>query len=193
MIASLKGSLQALGGDWAVIDVNGIGFKVYMPTSTLSELGQKGSPVELHTHLHLREDNATLYGFATPEELGLFETLIGVSRLGPRLALAMLSAMSAEKLAMAIATGSAALLAEIPGVGKKTAERVVLELKEKIGSGWAAPPPEMAQENADVLAALTALGYSVREAAPAIAALPHDPALTLEEKIKLALGFFAAK
>jgi Holliday junction DNA helicase RuvA len=193
VIASLKGRLEALGGDWAVIDVNGVGFKVYMPTSTLSTLGKKGEEVTLHTHLHLREDNVTLYGFGGPEELGLFETLISVSRLGPKLALAMLSAMSAEKLAMAIATGSADLLAEIPGVGKKTAQRIVLELKEKIGAGWEAPPPELAQENADVLAALTALGYSVREASRAIAAIPADPALNLEEKIKLALGYFAGQ
>jgi len=193
VIASLKGELQALGGDWAIIDVNGIGFKVYMPTSTLSTIGAKGEEVELHTHLYLREDNVTLYGFASPEELGLFQTLISVSRLGPKLALAMLSAMSAEKLAMTIATGNADLLAEIPGVGKKTAQRIILELKEKIGAGWAAPPPELAEENADVLTALTTLGYSVREAAPAIAAIPPDPTLTLEEKIKLALGYFASK
>ena len=193
MIASLKGKLEALGADWAIVDVNGVGFKVYMPTSTLSTIGAKGEEVELHTHLHLREDIVALYGFASPEELGLFQTLISVSRLGPKLALSMLSAMSAEKLAMTIATGNADLLAEIPGVGKKTAHRIILELKEKIGAGWVTPPPELAEENADVLAALTALGYSIREAAPAIAAIPPDPALTLEEKIKLALGFFAAK
>ncbi len=193
MIASLKGKLEALGADWAIVDVNGVGFKVYMPTSTLSTLGAKGEEVELHTHLHLREDIVALYGFAAPEELGLFQTLISVSRLGPKLALAMLSAMSAEKLAMTIATGNADLLAEVPGVGKKTASRIILELKEKIGAGWATTTPELTEENADVLAALTALGYSIREAAPAIAAIPPDPALTLEEKIKLALGFFAAK
>jgi Holliday junction DNA helicase RuvA len=193
VIASLKGKLEALGGDWAIIDVNGVGFKVYMPTSTLATLGRKGEEVVLHTHLHLREDSVTLYGFGSPEELGLFETLISVSRLGPKLALSMLSAMSAEKLAMAIATGGADLLAEIPGVGKKTAQRIILELREKIGAAWAAPPPELAQENADVLAALTTLGYSVREASRAIAAIPPDPTLPLEEKIKLALGYFASK
>jgi Holliday junction DNA helicase RuvA len=193
LIASLKGKLATIGADFAVVDVNGVGFKVFMPTSTLSTLGTKGEEVELHTHLYLREDNVTLYGFATPEELGLFQTLISVSRLGPKLALAMLSAMSAEKLAMTIATGNANLLAEVPGVGKKTAQRIILELKEKIGAGWVTPPPEFAEENAEVLAALTALGYSVREATRAIAAVPPDPALTLEEKIKLALGFFASK
>ena len=115
VIAGLQGTLQTLGSDWAIINVGGIGFQVYMPTSTLSTLGATGGKVNLHTHLHLREDNVTLYGFATAEELGLFQTLIGVSGLGPRLALAMLSAMSGEKLTMAIAAGSANLLTEIPG------------------------------------------------------------------------------
>jgi Holliday junction DNA helicase RuvA len=194
MIASLKGTLQALGGDGAIIDVHGIGFRVYMPTSTMSTLGAIGDEVELHTHLHLREDNVTLYGFAAPEELGLFQTLIGVSGLGPKLALAMLSAMSVEKLAMAIASGGADLLSEIPGIGRKTANRIILELKDKIAAGWlTTPPPEFAEENAEVLAALVSLGYSVREASHAVATLPPDPALSLEEKIRLALGYFTAK
>ena len=194
MIAGLKGKLQALGSDWAIINVGGIGFQVYMPTSTLSALGAISEEVELHTHLHIREDNATLYGFATAEELGLFQTLIGVSGLGPKLALAMLSAMSVEKLAMAIATGSADLLDEIPGIGKKMASRLILELKGKIAAGWlAAPAAELAEENTDVLAALTSLGYSVREATRAVATLPQDQKLSLEEKIKLALQYFGGK
>jgi Holliday junction DNA helicase RuvA len=194
VIASLKGTLQALVSDGAVIDVHGLGFRVYMPTSTLSTLGAIGDEVELHTHLQLREDNATLYGFATPEELGLFQTLIGVSGLGPKLALSMLSAMSVEKLAMAIASGAADLLSEVPGIGKKTANRIILELKEKVAAGWlTTPPPEFAEENAEVLAALTSLGYSVREASHAVATLPPDQKLTLEEKIRLALQYFTVK
>jgi Holliday junction DNA helicase RuvA len=194
MIASLKGTLQALVNDGAIIDVHGLGFRVHMPTSTMSTLGAIGDEVELHTHLHLREDNVTLYGFATPEELGLFQTLIGVSGLGPKLALAMLSAMSVEKLAMAIASGATDLLTEIPGIGKKTANRIILELKEKVAAGWlTAPPPEFAEENAEVLAALTSLGYSVREASHAVATLPPDQKLSLEEKIRLALQYFTVK
>jgi Holliday junction DNA helicase RuvA len=193
MIAGLKGTIQALGSDWAIVNVNGIGFQVYMPTSTLSTLGAAGEEVELHTHLHLREDNATLYGFASAEELGLFQTLIGVSGLGPKLALSMLSAMSVEKLSMAIASGSADLLTGVPGVGKKLAERLILELKEKIAAGWIGVPAELAEENADVLAALTSLGYSVREASRVVTAIPPDQKLTLEEKIKLALQYFTAK
>lgn len=194
MIASLHGRLESLGSDWAIIDVGGIGFQVYMPTSTLSTLGATGEEVQLYTHLHLREDNATLYGFASADELRLFQTLLGVSGLGPRLALAMLSAMSVEKLTMAIVTGSVDLLTVVPGIGKKVANRIILELKEKIGAGWVTTPGvQLAEENTDVLAALTALGYSVSEASRAVASLPPSPDLSLEEKIKLALQYFASK
>ncbi len=194
MIASLQGKLESLGSDWAVINVGGIGFQVYMPTSTLSTLGTTGEEVKLHTHFYLREDNATLYGFASAEELGLFQTLISVSGLGPRLALAMLSAMSVEKLAMAIATGSADMLTIVPGIGKKMASRLILELKEKIGAAWiTAPSAQLAQENTDVIAALTSLGYSVSEASRAVASLPPSSDLSLEEKIKLALQYFGGK
>ncbi len=119
MIASLNGKLESLGSDGAIINVGGIGFRVYMPTSTLSTLGKIGEEVKLHTYLHLREDNAALYGFASTDELGLFQNLISVSGLGPKLALSMLSAMNIEKLTMAIATSSADLLTEVPGIGKR--------------------------------------------------------------------------
>jgi Holliday junction DNA helicase RuvA len=191
MIASLKGILDSLGSDGAVIDVNGIGFRVYMPTSTLSSLAGIGKEVHLHTYLHLREDSATLYGFGSSDELRLFQTLIAVSGLGPKLALAMLSAMSLEQLILAIATGNRELLTVVPGVGKKVAERLILELKDKIAAGWVtAPAVEFAEANVDVLAALTALGYSASEASRAVAGLPADTELNLEEKVKLALQYF---
>ena len=194
MIASLHGTLESLGGDGAVINVNGIGFRVYMPTSTLSSLGKIGGEVSLHTYLHLREDSATLFGFAAADELRLFQTLLGVSGLGPKLALAMLSAMSLEQLTMAIATGSTDLLTMVPGVGKKVANRLILELKDKIGAGWITTPGiQLAEENTDVLAALTSLGYSASEASRAVASLPSDTELSLEEKIKLALQFSGGK
>ncbi|MFQ6122290.1 MAG: Holliday junction branch migration protein RuvA, partial [Dehalococcoidales bacterium] len=180
MISTLQGKVESLGSDWAIINVGGIGFQVYMPTSTLSVLGGVGKEVKLYTHLHLREDNATLYGFASTEELTLFQSLIGVSGLGPRLALAMLSAMNTEQLVTAIATGSTDLLTIIPGVGKKVANRLILELKEKIGAGWiTTPATQLAQENTDVLAALTALGYSASEATKAVATLPPSSDLSL--------------
>jgi Holliday junction DNA helicase RuvA len=193
MIASLHGKLESLGVDWAIVNVNGIGFLVYMPTSTLSTLGTIGKDVDLQTYLVLREDSAVLYGFATSEELDLFELLIGVSGLGPRLALAVLSAMSVEQASMAIATGSIDLLKAVPGIGKKMAERLVLELKDKIGAGLiSAPAAQLAQENVEVIAALTSLGYSVSEASRAVATLPSSD-LTLEEKVKLALQYFTSK
>lgn len=194
MIASLYGKLESVCGDSAIIGVGGIGFQVYMPTSTLSTLGTIGTEVKLYTHLHLREDNVTIYGFVSPEELGLFQDLIGVSGLGPKLALAMLSVVSVEKLTVAIATGSTDLLTVVPGVGKKVAGRLILELKEKIGTGLiTTSAAQLAQENTDVLAALTSLGYSVTEATKAVATLPPSSDLRLEEKVKQALQFFSGK
>jgi len=194
MIASLKGILDSLGSDGAIIDVNGIGFQVFMPTSTYTTLGAVGKEVKLYTHLHLREDEATLYGFASTDELRLFQTLIDVSGLGPRLALAMLSAMSIEQITMAIASGNADLLTAIPGIGKKMAERLILELKDKVAAGWVtAPAAQLAEENTEVLSALTSLGYSVNEASRAVATLPPSSDLSLEEKIKLALQYFGGR
>lgn len=195
MIASLQGKLEALSADWAVVNVGGIGFQVYMPTSTLSALGTAGEEVKLHTHLHLREDEATLYGFSSVDELRLFKTLISVSGLGPRLALSMLSAMSVEQLTMAIATSSTEVLTTIHGIGKKTADRIILELRDRIGTGWVTTTTaaQIARENADVVAALTSLGYSIAEATRAVATLPPSSDLSLEEKIKLALQYFGGK
>ena len=194
MISSLHGKLESLGSDGAIINVGGIGFQVYMPTSDLSTLGTTGDDVKLYTHLHLREDNVALYGFTTADELRLFETLIGVSGIGPKLGLAMLSALSVEQITMAIATGSIDMLTMTPGIGKKTASRIILELKEKIGAGWViTPATALARENTDVLAALTALGYSAAEATRAVATLPPATDLSLEEKIKLALQYLGSK
>ena len=194
MIASLNGKMESLGGDSAIINVGGIGFRVYMPTTVLSTLGKPGDTVKVYTHMHVREDNIALYGFASTEELWLFETLLGVTGLGPKLSLAMLSALSPEQITMAIATGSIDMLDMIPGIGKKVASRIILELKEKIGAGWViSPATQIAKENTDVLAALTSLGYSAAEAVKAVASLPADRDIELEEKIKLALQYLGSR
>jgi holliday junction DNA helicase RuvA len=194
MITSLRGKLDSLAADGAVIDVGGVGFRVHMPTGSITALGTPGKDVKVFTHMHVREDNIALYGFATSEELWLFETLIGVTGLGPKLSLAVLSAMSPEQVTTAIATGNADMLDMVPGVGKKVANRIILELKEKIGAGWAAAPAtKAAQENSDVLGALTSLGYSAAEAVKAVGALPTDSDLALEDKIKLALQYLGGK
>jgi Holliday junction DNA helicase RuvA len=194
MISSLHGKIESLGTDHAIINVGGIGFLVFMPTSTLSSLGAIGEGVKVYTHLHLREDNVSLYGFGSADELWLFETLITVSGLGPKLMLAMLSTLNVEQITTAIATSSTDLLTMVPGIGKKTAERIILELKEKIAAGWRiTPAAQVAQENTDVLGALTSLGYSAAEATQAVANLPADTTLNLEAKIKLALQYFSKK
>ena len=118
MIASLEGKLESLGVDWATVNVGGIGFQVFMPTTALSQLGSVGSDIKLYTHLHMREDNFTLYGFTSTGELELFKILINVSGLGPRMALSILSAMDIEQLIIAIASGNVDLLTGIPGIGK---------------------------------------------------------------------------
>ena len=190
MIASLHGKLESISTNFAIINVNGVGFLVYMPTSTVDTLGRIGYDVHLQTNLVVREDSLTLYGFATDDELELFQVLTGVSGLGPKLALAMLSSMSVEQLSTAIATDNIDLLTAIPGIGKKMANRLVLELKDKISAGLiSAPVAQLAEENTEVIAALTSLGYSIAEASRAVATLPESD-LPLEEKIKLALQFF---
>ncbi|MFC1945552.1 Holliday junction branch migration protein RuvA [Chloroflexota bacterium] len=193
MIASISGVLESVGTDSAVIRVGGIGFRVFLPTSVIGGLGATGTEVKLHTHLHVREDNLTLFGFATAQELFLFDTLLTVTGLGPRLALALLSALGAEQLSMAIVTCNTALLTITPGVGKKVAERIILELKEKIGASWVITSTngEIPRESAEVLAALTSLGYSVAEAQKASSMVPANESLSLEDRIKLALAYFS--
>jgi holliday junction DNA helicase RuvA len=192
MIATLKGKLEATGSDWAIIDVNGIGFRVFMPTSTLSTLGQPGATVHLYTHLHVREDLLALYGFGSFEELGLFQTLTGVSGVGPKLGLALLSAMKPEQLVTVIASGNADMLTTVPGIGKKLAARLILELKDKIGTASIGAPLQTAEGNTDVIAVLVSLGYSSAEANRAVASLP-DTENSLEERVKAALAYFANK
>ena len=190
MIASLQGIIDAISKDSMIVNVNGIGFKLSVPTSVLSELGVVGREVKLYTHMHVREDDLSLYGFGSLDELRLFETLISVSGLGPKTAMGMLSAMSADQLAMAIVSGSVEMLTTIPGIGKKTADRLILELIDKVGGvSISTPAGRAAQENADVVTALVSLGYTVQETAHAVNALPSGQILSLEEKVKLTLQY----
>jgi Holliday junction DNA helicase RuvA len=194
MIASLNGKIESMNSDAAIINVGGVGFRVFMPTSSLTTIGRAGDTVKVYTHMHVREDNIALYGFPSTEELWLFETLLGVTGLGPKLSLAMLSTLTPDQITTAIATGSVEMLDMIPGIGKKVANRIILELKEKIGAGWViTPATQLTQENADVLAALTSLGYSAAEAIKAVTNLPTDPKLKLEDKVKLALQYLGSK
>jgi Holliday junction DNA helicase RuvA len=187
MIATLEGILEYRGNDSIIINVSGIGFRVYVSGSTLSQLGAVKGKVSLYTHLHLREDNVSLYGFASGEELTLFKKLVSVSGVGPKVALAMLSALSPEQLAMAITSGNADLISQVPGIGKKMASRLVIELRGKLEKEWKETALPLAPESADIIAALTGLGYSLAEATKAISKLPDSEELSLEEKVKMAL------
>ena len=187
MIATLEGMLESRGNDSVVINVGGIGFRVYVPSSTLNQLGAVNGKVSLYTHLHVREDNVSLYGFASSEELALFKSLISVSGIGCRLALAVLAAFSPEQLIMAITSGDIDLLSQAPGMGKKMASRLVVELKGKLEKEWEEVALPLAPESGDVISALTSLGYSVTEATRAVSKIPGSEGLSLEEKVRMAL------
>jgi len=193
MIATLEGILEYRGNDSVIINVGGIGFRVYVSGSTLSQLGAIKDKAFLYTHLHVREDNVSVYGFASSEELGLFKNLISVSGVGPKLALALLSALNPEQVVMAITSGDIDLLSQAPGIGKKMASRLVVELRGKLEKEWKEVAQPLAPGSADIIAALTGLGYSVTEATQAISKLPDSEELSLEEKIKMALQQMARR
>jgi Holliday junction DNA helicase RuvA len=193
MIASLHGVLDATDQDSVVVQVGGVGFRVFVPQVLLEELGGSGHEVTLYTHLHVRENELTLYGCASEEELGLFRLLLGVSGIGPKVALSILSFLTPDRLQAAIAQEDVATLARVPGIGPKTAKKLVFDLKDKVAVGLppGKPQPVLTEADADLIAALTTLGYSVAEAQEAIRHLPREP-LPLEERVRLALAYFAS-
>jgi Holliday junction DNA helicase RuvA len=193
MIASVRGKLIFTGLDHAVVETGGVGFLVYAPRPVLANLGELGIEVLLYTYLHIREDVLQLYGFANQDQRHLFETLLGVSGIGPKVALSMLSSAAPDELRVAIAGGDVSRLSRVPGIGKKTAERLVLELKGKIdvkGLTIPAATPVQSAANAELAELLVGLGFSAAEASAAIAALPADAPPDLEERMRLALRYF---
>ncbi|MBS5490833.1 MAG: Holliday junction branch migration protein RuvA [Sutterella wadsworthensis] len=191
MIGRLQGKLVEKAPPQILIDVNGVGYEVDVPMSTFCNLPVEGQPVTLLTHMVVREDAQLLYGFATASERQAFRALIRISGIGPRIALAVLSGMSPNDLADAVEQGNTGLLTRVPGIGKKTAERLVLELKGKLnGSAFASTtgPTTSAIQN-DIVSALIALGYSEREAQSAVRQLPPD--VTVNDGIRLTLKALA--
>ncbi len=181
MIVSVEGKVAAVGKGFAVIEVGGVGLRALIPASTAAQL-QVGERARLFTHLLVREDALTLYGFATAAELELFELLIGVSGLGPSKALALLSGSSVQSLRADIARENVNALMRIPGIGRRLAAQIVLDLKDKVG-----PVAAEAALDGEVLAWLTTMGFPATEAQAAVAKLPHDPSLAIEERVRLAL------
>ena len=188
MIVGIRGILEEVGSDWLLVNVGGIVYQVYASSSTLSNLPPVGIPVNLHTHLQVREDGLTLFGFATRDELRLFLLLLSVSGVGPRSALALLSAIPVNDLIIAIASEDTARLSSVTGIGKRTAARIALELKGKVGQveagALAASSSGLASQ---LLAALTSLGYSNAEAASAVRSIQNLSSLTLEDALREAL------
>ena len=190
MIASLQGIIAATYKDHVVITVGGIGYLVYVPYSTMERLNGSGEAF-LHTLLIVREDSLTLYGFATVTEREVFEKLITVSGVGPKSALAILSTLTIDNLRNAVLNERADFLTRVPGIGKKTAQKIVIELKDKLGAGLETAPVDMFDDvNSDVMDALVALGYSIVEAQTAIQSLPMDAPRNVEDRVRLALQHF---
>jgi Holliday junction DNA helicase RuvA len=186
MIGKLTGTLGDKNPPQVLVDCNGVGYEVDVPMSTFYNLPGVGEKVTLLTHFVVREDAQILYGFASADEREAFRQLIRISGVGPRTALAVLSGMSVGDIAQAVTTQDAARLVKVPGIGKKTAERLLLELKGKIGAdiGVSSSAPK-SDAQADILQALVALGYSDKEAAAALKSLPAD--VGVSEGIKQAL------
>jgi Holliday junction DNA helicase RuvA len=175
MIGRLTGVLAEKAPPQVLIDVNGVGYEVDVPMSSFFNLPGLGERVTLLTHFVVREDAQLLYGFLTHEERATFRQLIRISGIGPRTALSILSGLSVSELSQAVTQQQAGRLLKVPGIGKKTAERLLLELKGKLGPDMAAPGASVASDaQADIVQALMALGYNEKEAAAALKALPPD-------------------
>lgn len=196
MIASLRGTLLSKSPTELLVDVNGVGYSVSIPLSTYEKIGAVHSPITLLTHLHVREDAMQLYGFATEEERQMFRLLITVTGIGPKLAQGILSGISAADLTASISDGNAIALTRIPGIGKKTAERIIVELREKIAKmdiGVALPAaatPAQANIRGEALLALTSLGFNRSVAEKALRAAieaTNGQDITVEQLIKVAL------
>lgn len=197
MIARISGKLLSKKPTDLIVDVNGLGYHVEISLATYDHIGQIGETVTLHTHLHVREDALQLFGFYTERERELFELLITVSGIGPRLALAILSGLSTEELGQAIADGQEAILVGIKGVGRKTAQRLILELKDKISHSTTAPEnqrpdssaPTPAQISEEAVQALIALGFKANIARDVVLKIQKQvgPHISVEEIIRHAL------
>lgn len=194
MIASLRGKILEKHPNRIVVDVNGVGYEVFVPLSTFYGLGDLGSEIAVRIHTHVREDALLLYGFVTLLEQELFERLIGIGGIGPKLALAVLSGIEPMELIGAIERGDVARLTAIPGVGKKTAERLVVELRDKMpavlpgGDADAEPRGGAGTVKADLVSALANLGYSRPEAERGVdKALREDPAGRFEDLLRRSL------
>jgi holliday junction DNA helicase RuvA len=190
MIATLRGEISQIEETALILEVGGVGLRIFVPAPVRTRL-KVGETAFLFTHLVVREDSLTLYGFDSQADRELYTTLLGVDGVGPKVALAVLSTLSVDAIQRAIFADESEILGRVPGVGKKTAQKMALHLKDKLKPTDAlAGVAAMADYDSEVLAALTALGYSVVEAQAAIQSLPKDAPTDVEERLRVALGYF---
>jgi Holliday junction DNA helicase RuvA len=197
MIVSVEGTLASAGPGYAVVVVGGVGLRVHIPASTIARLPAAGERVKLLTSLQVREDSLTLYGFLTEAEQALFNLLLGVSGLGPARALALLSASSVDALRADIANENAAALIRIPGVGRKLAGQIILDLKSKVGTvappaaagavAAAGPSTGTGMDEGEILEWLLSMGFSLKNAQAALGQVPPEPGLSQDERALRAL------
>ncbi len=187
MIASLSGTVQRIGKDNLIVAVGGVGVRVFVPKTVLEDVGGVGRTIFLHTHFIVREQELALYGFETEDDLGLFELVLGVNGVGPKVGLAILSTLSPEMLKSAIMQEEPVILQRVPGIGKKTAERIMFQLRDKLDfTAVSTTIPLVSDIDADVIDFLTGLGFSIVEAQSALQKLPRE-AKTVDERVQLAL------
>jgi holliday junction DNA helicase RuvA len=190
MIATLQGEISQIEENALVVEVGGVGLRVFVPAPLRGRV-KAGEAAFLFTHLVVREDALTLYGFESQSDRDLFNMLLGVDGVGPKVALSVLSTMTVDAIQRAIFADEAEVLSRVPGVGKKTAQKIALHLKDKLKPTDAlARVASMSDADTEVLAALTALGYSVIEAQTAIQSIPKDAPNDTEERLRMALGYF---
>ena len=190
LISSIKGHIESMTTEYVDISVSQFTVRIMAPTSTLEKMGAIGAETTLLTSLQVREDSLTLYGFLTEEDRITFETLISISGVGPKLAIAILSTFSGSVLAGLVQSGDTKTFTSVPGVGNRTASRIILELKGKIDHTWAIPyETDIADE---VFESLTTLGYSTQEAQSAISSI-EDSNLSTEERLRQALQFLTSR
>jgi Holliday junction DNA helicase RuvA len=190
MIASIRGIVQSVEDDQIVVEIGGVGLHIAIPTPTGGAIPEIGRPIFLHTKLIVREDALNLYGFDTLEKRNLFELLLEVSGVGPRLALSILSYLSPELIRSAVVNGQPEALVVVPGIGKKTAERIIFHMRDKLEPSTAEFDIRV-EADTEVVGVLTALGYSVSEAQAAVRSIPDETSEEVEERVRLALKYFA--
>ncbi len=196
MFAYIKGTLEYKGNDYIVVEANGVGYKIFTAMSTLESAGGIGTSVKLHTHLYVREDIMNIYGFATQEEMGMFELLISVSGVGPKAAISVISSVPPSKFGLAVITDDAKTLTRAPGIGNKMAQRIILELKDKMKKEQLAAVNNTEEQGAaadrqrsgaaEAISALMVLGYTPLEASRAVSAV-YSEGMELELIVKNAL------